>query len=536
MYTLGVIRNWTRNNLKKNGSIEKFIEVNRGLATGIHEQSINSKQIALLELHVSLISYIIYSLICRHKLSENIKIIGYNPLKSKKFKFNFTFYFFSRVRIDNGIFRPFRILNAIGITRFIQPTNTKKYRFLALGILEVVKQNDKKFLLDLKIEGIRIGDLFYDWHLRERLLDTVNVISLDFEKDFVFFISNFYWWLNYFNTEQVESVFVSHTVYQQAVPARIGLALGAEVYLVGNDRIYKLRQDRKWSDIEFLDYQPNSEIQFGYKIDLQRARDEINQLRSGQRITAAHVYASGFVGDSNEKIVDNRNHINILIACHCFSDAPHAYGDMLFEDFRVWLDFIGKLSESTDYNFFAKAHPYFSESDRFHYQNYLKEYPNIKEVPSTFSNLELFRQGINVVLTMHGTIAFEAAYEGILVINASLNSPHVNYNFSISPKSVEEYRDTILDLKNLILKWEINPFEVEHFFDLHHLRKNQNILFGENYREFYEGIGGFTEQFTNPRVYDFWLSDKNSGNSKRLEKVIRNFLNSDSYCLEQAEN
>jgi hypothetical protein len=397
----------------------------------------------------------------------------------------------------------------------------------------VVKRNDKKFLLDLKIEEIRIGDLFYDWHLRERLLDTVNVRSLDFEKDFVYFISNFYWWLNYFNSEQIESVFVSHTVYQQAVPARIGIGLGAKVYLVGNDRIYQLRPDREWSDIEFLDYQPNSEAQFGYKIDLNRSRSEINQLRSGKRTNAAHVYASGFVGNSHEKVVETRGHINILIACHCFSDAPHVYGDMLFEDFREWLNFIGELSGATSYDFYAKAHPFFSESDKLHFQNFLEDYPNIKQVPSTFSNLELFGQGINVVLTMHGTIAFEAAYEGILVVNASLNSPHVNYNFSISPKSEEEFRDTILDLENIMLKWEINPFEVEHFFDLHHLRKNKNLLFGGDVHHFYESIGGFTEQFTNPRVYDFWLENRHSDNSAKLERIIYNFLSSDSYFPEE---
>jgi len=532
-YSFGMMRNWMQDNFKKNKSIEKFIKVNRELTSDFHGKSKNSKQIALLELHVSLISYIIYSFICREKLTKGIQIIGYNPLKNKKFRFNFTFYFFSRAKIDNGIFRPFRILNAVGISKFIQPKNTRKYRLLALEILEEVKQNNKKFLLDLKVEEIRIGDLFYDWHLRERSLDTVNIRSLDFEQDFVHFVSNFYWWLNYFKSKQIESVFVSHTVYFQAVPARIGLELGSKVYLVGNDRIYKLRPDRKWSDIEFLDYQPNSETQFGYKIDLTRSRLEINKLRNGERITAAHVYASGFVGNSLEKVIETRENVNILIACHCFSDAPHVYGDMLFEDFREWLNFIGKLSNATNFHFYAKAHPNFSESDKLHYANFLKDYSRIKEIPSTFSNLELFRQGINVVLTIYGTIAFEAAYEGILVVNASLNTPHVNYSFSISPESVEEYRETILNLENIMLNWKINPLDVEHFFDLHHLRKSNNLLFGEHYRNFYESIGGYAKQFSNPRVYDFWLENRYSDYSMRFEKIIHNFLNSDLYFPEE---
>ena len=39
------------------------------------------------------------------------------------------------------------------------------------------------------------------------------------------------------------------------------------------------------------------------------------------------------------------------------------------------------------------------------------------------------KKKVNLLLTCYGTIAHEYAYFGIPVINASINNPHINYNF-----------------------------------------------------------------------------------------------------------
>ena len=50
---------------------------------------------------------------------------------------------------------------------------------------------------------------------------------------------------------------------------------------------------------------------------------------------------------------------------------------------------------------------------------------------------------------MYGTIGFEYAAMNIPVINASLNNPHIAYDFNINPKTRENYQKILNDtIKN----------------------------------------------------------------------------------------
>ena len=342
---------------------------------------------------------------------------------------------------------------------------------------------------------------------------------------------NFYWWIKYFDTNKIDSVFVSHSVTDLALPARIAIKYEAKAHVAAWSKIYKLNSRRLFSDLEFIDYDPSTKNQFGFEIKIEEAKKLLTGVKNGQISIDAHSLGSGYNGDKDKKIIQNLSEINILIACHCFSDPPHSYGDTLFPDFKEWLTCIGQISKVTNYNFYIKAHPNFWASDKLHFRNFLNEFPNIIEVPSNFSNLELFKQGVKVVLTVYGTIAFEAAHEGILVVNASRVAPHMNYSFSKMPSSVEEFQYLIFNLPKILDDWQINKSEVEHFFALHHLRKKNSILFGIRTLEFYEHIGGAGEQFLNPKVFDFWLNTLSLEYRSFVEKKIRSFLNNDDYIL-----
>ena len=45
------------------------------------------------------------------------------------------------------------------------------------------------------------------------------------------------------------------------------------------------------------------------------------------------------------------------------------------------------------------------------------------------------------MLTVFGTIGFEYAYYSIPVINASLNNPHIDFDFNHNPKTITDYKD-----------------------------------------------------------------------------------------------
>ena len=522
---------WINENIMKNKSIEQFVQYNKKHADSMTPKLNKSKSIALIECNHAFTTYLLYSIICGIKHKSKIRIIAYRPMQYRNLKDSISFYLFSKLQIDNGLNRPFRILRSMGVSKFIQPTFLKKYNGLALRIYERILQGDKNMLLNLEINEIRIGDLFYDWHLRERLLATIDIKSAVFKEDFLHFMRNYYWWIDYLESNKIESIFVSHSSSNLALPARIGIKFGAKVYLASYGRMYKLTPNKIFSDLEFLDYEPGNLKQFGYKIDLERSRNELTKSKTGEKIVEAHTWGSGYLGNSIEKVIKNSNSINVLIASHCFSDPPHPYGDTLFPDTGEWLDFIGRLSKETNYEFYAKPQPNFWESDKLHFKNYLGKFPNINEVPPNYSNIELFRQGVKVVLTVHGTIAYEAANEGILVVNASLFSPHMNYNFSLSPKSIQEYRDVIMNLPNLLKNWRINLNEIDHFFDLHHIRRSQSTIFGNKISSFYDFIGGYMQQFLNPKVFDYFLNELKNHERFSLDRIVENFLSNEEYML-----
>ena len=114
---------------------------------------------------------------------------------------------------------------------------------------------------------------------------------------------------------------------------------------------------------------------------------------------------------------------------------------MFFNDFYEWLDFLGKMSEKTEYQWYLKNRP--NHPGKFtKYQPFTekiikdvcKKYKNIILLPNDYSHHQIIDEGINFVLTCYGSVGIEYAYFKIPVINASKNNPHINYNFNLNPK------------------------------------------------------------------------------------------------------
>ncbi len=517
---------WIKTNVIRNDSIENFIK------TLPKHSKKKKKAVALLELYVTFPDYPISNYLSEWAHKNEMEIRGYLPIRNSSLKSRVSFYLFSTLNFDNGVHRPFRVFKAMGVRRFISPglslTNILRIRRLFADVFLLSRSDFLKF----NYSGILLGDLIYDFHLRKRSSVSLDPASSDFRRDFYEFMSNFLWWKSYFERNNIRFVCVTHTVYQQAMVARVGLFFGAKVVLGSASRLYQLSHAQPFADLEFLQYEPSASEQFGYTIDHERARSALIELMSGSSRTAAHANVSGFRGLKKTHVVRGIKPVRIMIATHCFSDAPHVYGDMLFDDFNDWLTSVSRFALTTDYEWYAKGHPAFFDSDKIHFRRFLKENPHIIEITSDTSNLDLFSGGINVVLTAYGTIGFEAAYNNVTVINASSRTPHGNYSFSLSPKSKLDYSESLQSLENIIKTFKIDLKAVEHFFDLHHLRTSGNLLFGSKYNELLQSMGGYIEHFTNPSTLDFWvLNIYGSKYEAELKTRIFEFLESDSYFL-----
>ena len=81
----------------------------------------------------------------------------------------------------------------------------------------------------------------------------------------------------------------------------------------------------------------------------------------------------------------------------------------MFPDFYEWLDFICKLSIKTDYEWYIKTHPKTFLENKIVVKDFVSRYPNIQYLSDEVSHNQLINEGINIVLTVYGSIGLEYA-------------------------------------------------------------------------------------------------------------------------------
>lgn len=162
----------------------------------------------------------------------------------------------------------------------------------------------------------------------------------------------------------------------------------------------------------------------------------------------------------------NNKKLNILIASHCFSDAPHFYGNNIFTDFYEWICFLGNKSKLEKYNFYFKIHPSHYEKNRKEINKLLLRFPNLNLLPRSIGHKQLILH-IDVALTVYGSIAHEYPLLGIPVVTAGAN-PQEGYNFCYNPKTFKEYEKILNNLEKCKVKKNIKN-EIYQFYFMHYL-------------------------------------------------------------------
>ena len=133
--------------------------------------------------------------------------------------------------------------------------------------------------------------------------------------------------------------------------------------------------------------------------------------------------------------------------------------------------------------------------------NLLKSNKHIKLLPNNLSNKQIVNEGIDVVLTVYGTVASEFPYFFVPVINASPN-PHTGYNFSISPKNLKQYKKLILNLHKIKFRKK-NKQELYEYYFMSRILNYRNWLTG-NYDDLLKSVGGYSNLQSN-YFYKFWI-------------------------------
>ena len=134
------------------------------------------------------------------------------------------------------------------------------------------------------------------------------------------------------------------------------------------------------------------------------------------------------------------------------------------------------------------------------------------------------------MLTVFGTIGFEYAYYSIPVINASLNNPHIDFDFNHNPKTITDYKDSIINFKKLDLN-----FDKRQFYEYYYMRYVNNFyLFSDEISQsLKKSIDAFDDH--SELVYKRWFSLFSEEEHKKINLRINNFFNTGNYRYRKDE-
>lgn len=435
--------------------------------------------------------------------------------------------------LNVGIYRVYR---SFGTERFIYPSLSKEQKKEAQGISDRIakKIQHTRDIENIEIEGIWIGDLIYDTYLRTYSKPTIDLYSKQFIIHLFISVSSYIYWRDYIDKNNIVSIIVSHCVYNLAIPLRIAVSRDIDVFQANISSIYRLDSSRLFAYTDFTDYKKVfSKLPKDKQLAaISKAKERVQRRLNGEiGIDMPYSKKSAFGKISYKSLLRKTENVKILIATHCFFDSPHSFGKNLFPDFLEWLNFLGDLSEELDYDWYIKTHPDYLPGTKLIIDKYLQKYQKISLLPPDSSHHQIVEEGINYALTCYGTIGFEYAVLGVPVINASINNPHISFNFNLHPRNVKEYESLIRNIKSI--HHEINDQEVYAFYFMHHLYRSKNIFF-DKYEKTISELGGYSKQFTST-IYEEWLKQISSEKHHRIFNEVTRYVDSKKYRMSTSE-
>ena len=436
----------------------------------------------------------------------------------------------------------FGVYKSLGVDKIFRPSPKNSEFYLAdIKFIKLKKKiKDKKDVLAIQLDGVLIGDIIYDTYLKRFHEPTLHLDEKFFKilKDFLIL---YYYWKNYFKKNKVKAVITGHFVYSYALVVRVALKYNIKCFNVTLMRIFQ--GSKKNSTFAF------DAKTLGLKKIVTETDNEIlsNGIKLAKNILYKRIYEGKLTGadmpyvlkssftkkNKHKRFIAKNKKKKVLICTHDFFDAVHLNRNNLFVDFSEWLEFLGKLSEKTDYDWYIKTHPYYDKKFKFHqsisYKTMRKitdKYKKIKVLPNEYSHKRLVKEGIDLVLTVYGSVAMEYALMNKLVITACKNNLFSDFNFNVHPKSLKDYENKILNFEKIKLKIDKN--EIYQYYFARHLHHDTNWIL-PNYSEFIKNIG-YNNQFTT-RMYSMWNPYFKREHTERIMKTINSFYYSKDQFL-----
>ena len=440
--------------------------------------------------------------------------------------------------------KSFGVYRSFGVNKIFRPQITlelenKLKKYFNKIYLNLKNKND---VLNIKFDKILVGDLIYDTYLKYHYKPTLDIKDEKFKNLLKDFLLLYFFWQNYFRFNNVKSVIAVHTPYSFGLILRIAIHKKIPAYVTSSRFIYYLNKEMPYMHGHFKKFKKIfSKLKKKEKLNAYKLAKKRLDLRfkgvNGAKVDLISNEISSFSSKKKKNLILRNKKIKLLIAPHDFFDAVHIYGDILFTDFYEWLIFLGELSNKTDYDWYMKNRPNFSGKFQ-KYQPFTnaiiakicKKYPKIKLLPNDYSHHQIINEKIDFVLTCYGSVGVEYPYFNIPVINASINNPHINYNFNIHPKSKKNYEQIIKNLKKIKnKKIKYSKKAIYEYYFMRNIYTDKNWLI-DNLSEMVKFVGGYDGMWSS-KFYEFWNKSLNTKKHQRVIKSIENFLKSKEHFM-----
>lgn len=515
---------------KVRGALRRFVEHNRRVFPQPASAPQRTPEV-LFELTTMQSAHIAYSYLANVLAEdEQARIVAYLPRPLRGIWKTVDFGLKRTLGADQfGVFRSF------GTSDFftVSPSAAQKARAAEICKEIVPRLGSKADVERLTIDGAWIGDLVYDNYLRATRTPTIDIAAPDFLQSLRRFIETVVFWQDYLDSHDVRAINVSHCVYDFAVPLRLALKRDIPVFQATPTHVYRMSGENPTAYNDFRQFRERfaalpEDVQ---EAGLAKAERQLARRFAGEvGVDMAYSSKSAYGAVSDERLLAESPRKKILIATHCFFDSPHPYGLNLFPDFYEWLHFLGGLTEETDYDWYIKTHPDFLPGNREIIQDFLDRYPKFTLLPASSSHHQIIAEGIDVALTVYGTIGFEYAALGVPVINASRNNPHIAYDFNLHPENVDDYRRLLTNLDAIDLK--IDRRQIHEYYFMRFIYNSVDLFF-RDYAAMEKGLGGYFGQFSQ-KVYDRWLEEFSPDRHDEIRAALRRFVQSGDFRMDHS--
>lgn len=351
---------------------------------------------------------------------------------------------------------------------------------------------------NIEVDGEYIGISLIRDYLRMYEL-SLEVKNPEMGKCLYYAIKTVLFWKKYFNEHNVSHVILWDGAHNESYLRDIAISQNIQTYIISRYEIEKANVNNNFGNAfpylktfynQLSDDEKKSGLEWAHAIckKILEGNNDVHKIYRGQ-FNSVFNNEIPQINSTNEKL-------KVVICPHIFEEDCWSAGhQIIYNNYIAWLNFLGEISQQTDYDWYIKIHPDEKERGNRLINRFVERFTNISLIPANVSPIGLKKMGIRYAFTIYGSIGHEYPLLGIDVVNAGCN-PHCSFNFNINPRDINEYRDIIMNLPKYSALSNLGEiYEFYCVYYLYYQSQNYNIELLKVFEDVFENENEMMEPY-----------------------------------------